>query len=258
MNSNERLIDVAYGQDVDISNPNLIELITKGYKFDEALLNDEFIRWLGEVEYRYAHVVYFAKVNNSEIASLSIITRPNNPTDPFWTDLQTRRPRVIDPNLLAIYIQGIVVHPSMANKGIASQLLETMVDYYQPEIIFGQTKTPEAIYVRTKVLTEKGYRSFYGFSEVTLGDSVKGNFDGRDFIQAAFAAVGVTPTENGVYVVEPYVLPSYFPVTDNFPLEIQRAFAPIQNIQQSLGPQKTAATVLVSIKSSVFQNILEV
>lgn len=255
MNPSERLIDVSYGQDVDISNPNLIELIKTGYKFDEALLNDEFIRWRGEVEYRYAHIVYFAKVNNIEVASLSIISRPNNPIDPFWTDLQARRPRLIDPNLLAIYIQGIVVHPSMANKGIASQLLETMVDYYQPEIIFGQTKTPEAVYVRSKVLTELGYRSFYGFSEVTLGDGVKGNFDGQDFIHAAFAAEGATPTEEGVYVVEPYVLPSYFPVADNFPSEIQRGFTPIQDIQQSLGPQKTAATVLVSIKSSAFQNI---
>lgn len=247
MSSNERLIDVKYGQDVDISNPNLIELIKKGYKFNELLLNDEFIRWRGEVEYRYAHVVYFTKVNNIEVASLSIITRPNNPIDPFWTDLQTRRPRLIDPNLLAIYIQGIVVHPSMANKGIASQLLETMVEYYQPAIIFGQTKTPEAVYVRTKVLTELGYRSFYGFSEVTLGSDVKENFDGRDFIHAAFAAEGVTPTEEGVYVAESYVLPSYFPVTDNFPSKIQRAFIPIQNIQQSLGSQRTAATVLVSI-----------
>lgn len=250
MNSNERLIEVSYGQDVDISNPNLIELITKGYKFDEALLNDEFIHWRGEVEYRYAHVVYFAKVNNIEVASLSIITRPNNPIDPFWTDLQAKRPRIIDPNLLAIYIQGIVVHPSMVNKGIASQLLETMTEYYQPEIIFGQTRTPEAVYVRSKVLTGLGYRSFYGISEVTPGDRVRGNFDGRDFIHAAFAAEGATPGDTGVYVVEPYVLPSYFPITDNFPSEIQRAFTPIQDIQQSLGPQKTAASVLVSVKPS--------
>lgn len=242
----ERSISVSYGLDIDIANPNLRKLITEGYKYDEHLLNEEFIRRRLELEYHYAHIAYFAKIDNAEVASLSIIVRPNDPKDPFWNDLQSRQSQVLNPNLLAIYMQGIVVHPSVANNGIASQLLRTMVEYYRPAVILGQTKTPEAVHVRSKVLTELGYRSFYGFHEITFGNNKEDHHD-QNFIHAAFVSESVTPTELGVYFVEPHVLPSYFPITDKFSSEIQRAFLPIQQAQKSIGEDKVAASVLVSV-----------
>lgn len=243
----ERSISVSYGLDVDITNPNLRELITKGYTYDEHLLNEEFIRRRLELEYHHAHIAYFTKIDNAEVASVSIIVRSNNPKDPFWKDLQSRLSHVLNLNLLAIYIQGIVVHPSIANSGIASQLLKTMIEYYQPSVVLGQTKTPGAVHVRSKTLAEFGYRSFFGFSEVTPGNDADREHEGKDFILAAFASEGGVPTEEGVYFVEPYVLPSYFPITDSFPQNIQRSFLPIQQAQTLIGKDKVAASVLVSV-----------
>lgn len=259
MGLEECFVQVTYGRDVDITNPNLVELITKGYTFDAPLLSEDFINRRGEVEYHFAEIVYFAKLDNIEVASLSINTRPNTLTDPFWEELRARRPIAPDPNLLAIYMQGIVVHPSHRNKGIASQLLRSMTDYYRPSVILGQTKTQEAVAVRSKVLTEVGYRSFYGLCEVTPGCSDSKESDGLDFIQAAFAtehfALGQVTSDRGIYFVDPDILPSYVPDVRHGTPEIQRAFAPVVEAQKAVGLSKTAASVLVSVENSLLEKI---
>ncbi|KKS97732.1 MAG: hypothetical protein UV73_C0005G0009 [Candidatus Gottesmanbacteria bacterium GW2011_GWA2_43_14] len=255
MTQDERLIEAYYGQDVDITNPNLVALITEGYKFDTCILNEDFINWRGKVEYHFVEIVYLAKIHNIDVASLSVNTRPNTLADPFWKELLARRPEKSDPNLLAIYIQGIVVHPSYQNQGIASQLLRTMVDYYHPSVILGQTKTPEAVSVRSKVLAEVGYRSFYGFNEVTPGCDYNKEGEGRDFIQAAFAsehfASGQTISARGIYFVDPDVLPSYMPDVMRVTPEIKRAFIPVLESQEAVGHLKSVASVLVSVKESL-------
>lgn len=255
----ERAIKVYYGKDVDITNPNLIKLISEGYKFNTSILNENFISWRLKVEYHFAEIVYVVKSDNFEVASLSVNTRPNTLTDPFWKDLQTRRPNISDPDLLAIYMQGIVVHPSYQNHGIASQLLRAMVDYYNPSVILGQTKTPEAVGTRSKVLAELAYRSFYGFSEVTPGCDYKKEGEGLDFIRAAFAsehfASRQTLSERGIYFVDPDILPSYMPDTMYVAPEIKRAFAPVIEAQDAVGHLKTAASVLVSVKDSLIASL---
>lgn len=259
MNQGERLVQACYGQDVDITNPNLVELITKGYTFDAPLLNEDLINRRAEVEYHYAEVVYLAKLNNSEVASLSVNTRPNTLTDPFWEELRARRPIASDPDLLAIYMHGIVVHPSHRNSGIASQLLQAMIDYYDPLVILGQTKMPKAVGVRSKVLAKLGYRSFYGFCEVTPGCDYKKEGEGNDFIRATFASEhfvsGQALSERGVYFVDSDILPSYVPDAMHVTPEIQRAFVPVIEAQESAERLKTAASVLVSVKDSLTKNL---
>lgn len=252
------LVQVRHGRDVDISNPNLVELITTGYALDPSILHEDFIHRRREVEYHCAEIVYLAKLDNIEIASLSVNTRPNTPTDPFWNALQARRPTAPDPDLLAIYMQGIVVRPSYRNKGIASKLLRIMVNYYHPFVVLGQTKSKEAVAVRSKLLAEAGYRSFYGFCEVTPGCDYTKESEGLDFILAAFAsehfASGQVISNRGIYFVNPDILPSYIPDTTHADQEIQRAFAPVIEAQKSVGFLKTAASVLVSIKDPCVKN----
>lgn len=259
MSHKELQVQVTYGRDVDITNPSLVELITKGYKFDPPVLTENFINWRGEVEYHSAGIVYFAKLDNSEVASLSLDTRPNTPTDEFWVDLQARRPITPNQNLLAICMKGIVVHPSYRNMGIAKQLLRTMTNFYHPSVVLGQTKTHEAVAVRSKVLVEMGYRSFYGFCEVTPGCDYSKEGDGLDFIQAALVAQhftsGQTVSDRGIYFVGPDILPSYVPDVRHSTPEIQRAFAPIVEAQNAVGVSKTAASVLVSVEKSALEKM---
>lgn len=258
MTKEERQIQVNFGKDVDIANPNLVELILKGYRFDPSILSEDFVNWRGKVEYHFAEIVYLAKLHNIDVASLSVNTRPNSPADPFWKELRTCRPNLTDPDLLAIYIQGIVVHPTYQNTGIASNLIRVMTDYYKPSVILGQTKTPEAVMVRSKVLAEVGYRSFYGLCEVTPGSDYTNEGEGLDFIHGAFAseqfAEGQFLSERGIYFVDPDILPSYMPDTMNVTPGIQRAFVPVIEAQEFAGRLKTAGSVLVSVKDSLIDS----
>ena len=149
---------------IDYSQGNLTELIRDGYGFygQEALIDQ--VRY----EYGNADKVYFAlNKNGSEIGSLSIGLRPNKENDPFWTTLQTQVHKSLDMNVLACYIYGIVVRPEVRREGIASRLLSRMIEDLSPQIIFGQTKVPEAVFLRAKVARLYGYRTFFGFREVT-------------------------------------------------------------------------------------------
>lgn len=249
------LVQVRYGRDVDITNPNLVALITEGYSFDVPL-NEDFINRREEVEYHFAEIVYLATLDNIEIASLSVNTRSNTLMDPFWNELRTRRPITPDSSLLAIYMQGVVTHPSYRNKGIASHLLKVMADYYRPSVILGQTKTPDAVAVRSRALAKMGYRSFYGFCEVTPEcDNSKEN-EWLDFIHAAFAsehfASGQVISDRGIYFVNPDILPSYVPETTRVAPEIRRAFVPVVEAQKAVGLSKSAASVLVSVNMKGF------
>lgn len=244
-------LQIRWGHRIDISNPYVRDLVTKGYGFDTNLLSDDFADWRGKVEYHFAKIVYMISVDSIPVASMSVNPRSNTADDPFWGNLRARRSDLSDPNTLACYIQGIVVHPSYRNRGIASHLLHTMTEFYQPAVIMGQTKTPEVVAVRSKILQEYGYRSFYGFHEVTPGAQSDENTKNIDSIQAAFASEQKTPDDLGIYIVDPDILPSYTPNTDRFPPEIQRAFLPIIETQKSLGPLKAAASVFVSVKNTL-------
>lgn len=170
-------IDSCHGSAVDYSKDSLIELVALGYEFN---LEKSGLIFQSQIEYQPADIVYFAKSNGNEVGSLSLKIRPNSGNDQFWNNLQTTMLDLTDPSLLACYIHGIVVHPKYRREGIARRLLEKMIEEYSPEVILGQTKSPTAVLVRSKILNQYGYRTFYGFSEVTPESDAKKEYEGQD------------------------------------------------------------------------------
>lgn len=242
------------GSTVDYGNRNLLRLIQDGYGFSHE---HETLATQVAYEYGNADTVYFALDNDSkEIGSLSIGLRPSNTHDAFWVGIQPLLHNISDRNhLLACYLYGVVVSPSLRRLRIATNLLGRMIEDLNPEVIFGQTNVPEVVRLRANVAKDYGYRTFYGLHEVTPHTDFARESDGRPFAQASYTAHDVKPYESGAYAINTDVLLPYIPKTDTFPWEIQRAFKPIQVAQYAIGNNHSAVSVLVSVKDSLLMKV---
>jgi len=242
------------GYTIDYAQHNLIQLIRDGYGVCNENEQGTLLTLVQSYEYRNADKVYFAlNENGSEVGSLSIGLKPNIENDPFWMTLQALLHKTLDMNFVACEVFGIVVHPQVRREGIATRLLSRMVEDLNPQIIFGQTNVPEVVLLRSKVTKPFGYRTFYGFCEVTPHSDSKRESDGESFIQASLIAQEAVPNESGVYCID-YILSPNVPDTKNFPIEIQRAFEPVRNEQEAVGIERIAVTSLVSVKDRIFKN----
>lgn len=250
---NEYQIVSQPGSAVDYTKEKLIQLIREGYGIYNKDAQETLLTSEESYEYRNADRVYFVlDKNEAEVGSLSVKIRPNINNDPFWQTLQSLLRQGIDSNLLACEIYGIIVHPQVRREGVASHLLSRMIEDLNPLVILGQTNVPEVVFLRTKATQFYGYRTFYGFFEVNPSPDSQRSFNGKPFIQASFIAQQAKPNEQGVYWIDPHILPPNVPDTKNFPLEIQKVFEPLIKEQQAIGSARTAVTTLVSIKDIVF------
>ena len=125
-----------------------------------------------------------------------------------------------------------------------------MIKDFDPLVILGQTKTPEAVLARSKTLAPYGYRTFYGYCEVTPNFGYASEFEGIDFIKAALITENGDLTENAVFLVNPDIILPYYPTTEGLSIQIQRAFRPVQELQLVTRTMQTAVTTLVSFKKS--------
>lgn len=240
------------GYTVDYTKKNLIQLLKDGYGWLNDIRQEELITHI-QYAYSSADKVYFAlNKNNSEIGALSIGLKPNIENDPFWTSLQALLRKALDVSFIACEMYGIVVHPTVRREGVASRLLSEMIKDLNPQVIFGQTNIPEVAHLRSHVAKLYNYRTFYGFCEVTPFPDYKREQDGNPFIHASIIAQEAEPNESGIYYINTHILPPNIPSTENFPLGIQRAFEPVQNIQRAIGRKQTAVAPLVSVQNRFF------
>lgn len=255
MAKNEYQIVSQPGHTVDYRKDSLIQLIREGYGAYSKDTEQPILTQVQSYEYRKADKVYFTlNKEGFEMGSLSVSLRPNAENDPFWKSLQTLLPREPEVAFLACEIYGIVVHPQVRREGIATLLLVRMIEDLSPQIIFGQTNVPQVVLLRAKTTKQYDYRTFYGFCEVTPFLDYKRESDGRPFIEASFIAQEAESNEEGVYRISTHVLPPNISIIENFPLEIQRAFEPVQKAQKAIGRKQTAVTTLVSIRDRFFSN----
>lgn len=239
------------GYEVDHTKENLIQLLKDGYGWLNNIKQEELTT---HIQYAYSSPdkVYFAlNKDGAEVGSLSVKFRPNTENDPFWQTLQLLLQKEVDANFLACEMYGIVVHPQVRREGIAGHLLSKMIEDLNPQIIFGQTNVPEAVILRAKIAKAYDYRTFYGFWEVTSSVGYKRQSDEMPFVQASFIAQEAEPNQSGIYYIGTYILPPNIPNTENFSLEIQRAFEPLQEIQGAVGKKQTAVTTLVSVQNKL-------
>lgn len=246
------------GYTVDYTKDNLIQLIRNGYGVYNENVQETLLTPVQSYEYRNADKVYFAlNKDESEVGSLSVKLKPNIDNDPFWQTLKSLLQKKIHANFLACEVYGIVVHPQVRREGIATRLLSRMIEDLDPQIIFGQTNVPEVVLLRAKAARQYGYRTFYGFCEVTPYPGYKSEHDGRPFVQASLIAQEAEPNKSGVYFISTHILPPNVPNTENFPPQLQRAFEPVQKIQKAVGKEQTAATVLFSVKDKLLKKLYE-
>jgi len=240
------------GYAVDYAKENLIQLLKIGYGLPNDIEQKDLT---AHIQYAYSNAdkVYFAfNQNGSEVGSLSIGLKPNIENDPFWTTLQALLPKTLDMNFIACEMYGVVVHPKVRREGIATRLLNTMIEDINPQIIFGQTNVPQVVLLRSKVAKLYNYRTFYGFCETTPLLNYEKASDGTPFVQASLIAQEAEPNQSGVYYISTHILPPNVPNTDNSPVEIQRAFEPIQKIQRAIGKEQTAVASLISVHNRFF------
>lgn len=225
---------------------SLLELVGSGYGFrgEREVLVAQVQR-----EYANADLVYFAVQDGAEEASLSVGLRPSMEYDPFWKTLGLLG-RSFHQDDVACYIYGIVTHPKLRRGGIANSLMGKMIEDLEPIVVFGQTNRPEAVSLRTNVLKKQGYRTFFGFCEVTPDSDYTREYEGTPFVEASFAAEGARSDPFGVYFASTETLPAYLSETDGLSPEIQKAFKPIQEAQQAAEEGQEACSTLVSIKRS--------
>lgn len=244
------------GYAVDYTKANLIQLIRDGYGVYDENAQGETLTQIQSYEYRNADTVYFAlNETGYEVGSLSVGIRPNTGNDPFWKTLQLILQKEIDISFLACEMYGIVVHPQVRREGVASRLLRRMIEDLNPQIIFGQTNVPAVAHLRSKAVKLHNYRTFYGFYETTPSLGYEKASDGAPFIQASFIAQEAEPNEAGIYYVSTHILPPNIPDIENFPLEIQRAFEPVQEAQKATEREQTAVTVLISIQDKFLRQV---
>lgn len=257
MAGNEYQIMSQPGYEVNYAKENLIQLLKVGYGLPNDIKQNELTTHI-QFAYKNADKVYFAlNKNNSEVGSLSIGLKPNIGNDPFWTTLQESLHRTLDINSIACEMYGIVVHPQVRREGIATRLLSEMIEDLNPHVIFGQTNVPEVVLLRSKIAKLYNYRTFYGFCETTPSLDYEKAYDGRPFTYASFIAQEVKPNESGIYYINTHILPPNIPYAENFPLEIQRAFEPVQEAQEEIGKEQTAVTSLVSVQDRLLRRLYE-
>jgi len=245
------------GYTIDYTKDNLIQLLKDGYRLPKDIKQKDLTTHI-QFAYNKADKVYFALNNNgSEIGLLSIGLKPNTVNDHFWTTLQALLHKTLDTNFIACEMYGIVVHPQVRQEGVGSRLLSKMIEDLNPQVIFGQTNVPEVVLLRSKVAKLYSYRTFYGFCEITPSLDYKETSDDKPFTYASFIAQDAKPNESGTYTISPHILPSNIPNIDNFPLQIQKAFEPVQNRQREIGKEQTAVTSLVSVQDRLLRRLYE-
>jgi GNAT superfamily N-acetyltransferase len=243
------------GYEVDYTKANLIQLLKDGYGLPNDIKQEELTAHI-QFAYNNASKVYFAlDKNGSEMGSLSVRCRPNTENDPFWQTLQLLLQKEIDMNFLACEMYGIVVHPTVRREGVASRLLSEMIEDLNPHVIFGQTNVPEVVLLRSQVAKLHSYRTFYGFCEITPSLDYEKVSDGRPFVHASLISQEAEPIEHGIYTISTHILPSNIPNTDDFPLQIQKAFEPVQKAQRAIGGGQTTVTSLVSVQDRLLKKL---
>lgn len=235
----------------------LIDLVTKGYGFKGTplhLLGQTIAEYDGEEERTTS---YLAILEGKAVGSLAIRSwsiEDEKVGKMFWKELSIKDPTLYNKSLKfsteASKIAGIITHPDYRNRKIARQIYKFMVEDMNPSFIIGDTKTPEAVLIRASALSEFGYRTFFGNSEVTPQNPKNFTEVHLGVLESEFSAAQCT-LENGIYYEGVDILLPTIPAVSMFPKYIQESFKDLIEAQVAAGDGRTATKPLISIRSKL-------
>ncbi len=151
-------------------NPSIADHIIDGYgmpvgdKTKEQVVEEEFDHGENRT------VIFLAEVEGRVVGSLYFILWKNDIEDKRGgrliefiksnTSSELDSKKLFSYKVLACDV-GIVVHPDFQGKGVAGALYKAGIEYINPALIVGQTKTPGAVIARSRVLATYGYITAY-------------------------------------------------------------------------------------------------
>ncbi len=233
----------------------LIELVSLGYGYHgtpEELLEQAQFEYEGDDN---RCINYFAQLEDSIVGSLSLVrwfpTEPKRGI-PFWKTLRERNPKLVE-NVInyyqeAVLVSGIVTHPDYRRRGIARMLVENACNEYNPFLVMGQTKFPEVVALFSSALSKHGFRTFFGYDEVTSETQFGRSNIHIDFIEAYLEGYKSDSDGfsekldvNGIRIWDPNRLSTDIPDVTTYPKYFQHAFeAGSRNIKSARHFQEPA------------------
>ena len=232
----------------------LVELARNFPGFENLSENElaAFARLLVPIKGYNESCVYVARIPREKrvVAALEVRTIKPKQENGFWQTLTQRKiPPGSRDDKHVLTIDGIVTTPDLRRRGLQKELLTAMVAEKDPSVVFGHSQVPEAVMLGARVFSEHGYRTFYGETEVTPNEIV-GESVNLGVLQEAYANYrGDTCIGVGIIMAETPYLSKKVSNTSGFPPHIQKAFEPLQIVQQAQEGKKGATQMLISIKA---------
>lgn len=235
----------------------LVELVARAYGRNDIYFNLLYSA-MGEYKGKNERKTNFvARIDGKPVGSISTsnwkVDDGKNGTE-FWKELKSINSAMYEKSLkwpVWGYVMGAVVDPDFRNQGVANNLYKALVKKLQPSFIWGDTKTPQAVYSRAKSLADLGFRTFYGKYEVTPERFQEDAKEHLPILKADMLSEQFTLDENLIFWQDVVALPSYVPNVSSFPLPIQKAFEDVIEAQKKAGDQRVASKPLISIRSAI-------
>ncbi len=209
-------------------------------------------------------VIFVAKEGEEAVGSLVLMLWKDNPQDKrgskFWPRLRGLDPalaeRLSQFNHLACDVGGVVVLPQKRNQGIGKLLYQTGLEVINPGILVGQTRTPQAVMLRSKL---SGFRSIYGQTEVTTSHPQPQTEEHLFLAEAyllALSAIEVNHQPGALVYAFATGIAAPVPDVSGYPDIIKQSFQPVIDFQSKLNAEKNRGHIVMSPILSIREQAL--
>ncbi len=240
-------------EEVNFSDPDLIELVARGYGF-EGILDYLILQSHGEFS-RYNTDYYLYRQAGRAVGSLAISDLSKDSTDEtalaFWETIPDHVAKKLT-GLKLGEVAGVVVLPEFQSQGIGTRLFNHMIEDLQPAIIMGGTRNPAAVIARSKAFNRQGYRSFYGQYEVITDPEIRAE-PSTCHLEILQGYLADKLNDGELYLESTDTLPPTLPEIDHLPVGFKLCFSSLIRKQTEVKDEVTVIVPLISIKQEILE-----